>query len=204
MVIKDTYLTIEARSEGLFKDKGSKFIALAYPVHDEEEIKGIINNLKKDYHSARHHCYAWRLGAEMNSYRINDDGEPSGTAGKPIFGQIQSNNLTNILIVVIRYFGGTLLGVSGLINAYKKAAADTINNAEVISKRVEDIVEVSFDYSSMNDIMKLIKEEKLEQIKSLFDLSCKITLAVRQSLTAGISEKLGKIEKTEIRVIGKR
>lgn len=204
MVIKDTYLTIEDCSEGLYKDKGSKFIALVYPVGEEEEIKSIISKLRKDHHSARHHCYAWRLGAEMNSYRINDDGEPSGTAGKPIFGQIQSNNLTNILIVVIRYFGGTLLGVSGLINAYKKAAADAINNAEIISKQVEDIIEVSFDYSSMNDVMRLLKEEKLEMNDSVFNLSCKITVAVRQSLTATISEKLENIEKTKVKIIRTR
>jgi uncharacterized YigZ family protein len=140
----------------------------------------------------------------MKSYRINDDGEPSGTAGKPIFGQIQSHNITNILIVVIRYFGGTLLGVSGLINAYKKAAAEAINNATVVSKRVEDIIEVTFDYSSMNSIMKLMKEEKLEQIESKFDLSCKIVFAVRQSFSSMISAKLKKIEKTEIAIIGKR
>jgi len=203
-VIKDTYLTIKDCSEGLYKDKGSKFIALVYPVGEEEEIKSIISKLRKDHHSARHHCYAWRLGAEMNSYRINDDGEPSGTAGKPIFGQIQSNNLTNILIVVIRYFGGTLLGVSGLINAYKKAAADAINNAEIISKQVEDIIEVSFDYSSMNDVMRLLKEEKLEMNDSVFNLSCKITVAVRQSLTATISEKLENIEKTKVKIIRTR
>jgi uncharacterized YigZ family protein len=200
----DTYFTIEASSEGLFKDKGSKFIAFAFPIRKEEEVKGIIHKLKKDHHSARHHCYAWRIGADKKLYRINDDGEPSGTAGKPIFGQIQSHNLTNILIVVVRYFGGTLLGVSGLISAYKKATYDAIENAIIIEKHVEDIIEVTFDYSSMNMIMKLMKDEKLEQIESKFDLSCKIIFAVRQSSSLRIKEKLEKIEKTEINIIGER
>lgn len=204
MEIKDTYLTIEAPSEGLFKDKGSKFIALAYPVSNEGEIKGIIGKLKKDHHSARHHCYAWRLGTEMKSYRVNDDGEPSGTAGKQIFGQIQSYNLTNILIIVIRYFGGTLLGVSGLINAYKKATSDAIENVRIVSKQVEDIVELSFNYSSMNDVMKLLKEEKLKHIESHFDLSCKITFAVRQSFSLRILSQFKKIESVEAQIIGKR
>lgn len=204
MEIKDTYLTIEAPSEGLFKDKGSKFIALAYPVSNEGEIKGIIGKLKKDHHSARHHCYAWRLGTEMKSYRVNDDGEPSGTAGKQIFGQIQSYNLTNILIIVIRYFGGTLLGVSGLINAYKKATSDAIENVRIVSKQVEDIVELSFNYSSMNDVMKLLKEEKLKHIESHFDLSCKIIFAVRQSFSLRILSQFKKIESVEAQIIGKR
>ncbi len=130
----DSYLTIEKNTEGLFKDKGSKFLAFAYPVEEEEEIKEYIQALKKEHYSARHHCYAWRLGAEKTHFRANDDGEPSSTAGKPILGQIQKNDLTNILIVVVRYFGGTLLGVSGLINAYRGAAADVINNSIIVEK----------------------------------------------------------------------
>ena len=135
--MEDTYKTIEKPSEGLFKDKGSKFISFAFPVDNEEEIKEIVQSIKKEHHSARHHCYAWRLGADQLLFRANDDGEPSSTAGKPILGQIQSFDLTNILIVVVRYFGGTLLGVSGLINAYRNAALDAINQAEIVEKLVE-------------------------------------------------------------------
>ncbi|MDP2112754.1 MAG: YigZ family protein, partial [Bacteroidota bacterium] len=130
--MEDTYKTIEKPSEGLFKDKGSKFISFAFPVNSEDEIKDIVQSIKKEHHSARHHCYAWRLGADHLHFRANDDGEPSSTAGKPILGQIQSFDLTNILIVVVRYFGGTLLGVSGLINAYRSAALDAINQAEIV------------------------------------------------------------------------
>ena len=132
MSTADKYLTIEKNSDGIFKDRGSKFLAFAYPVSSPEEIKIILAELRKKYHDARHHCYAYMLGAEKETYRSNDDGEPSSSAGKPILGQIQSNNLSNILIVVVRYFGGTLLGVGGLINAYRSAAADAIRNANII------------------------------------------------------------------------
>jgi uncharacterized YigZ family protein len=130
----DSYKTIKKESQGYFKDKGSKFLAFAFPVKSEEEIKEILTRLRKEHHSARHHCYAWRLGSEEITFRANDDGEPSSTAGKPILGQLLSFEVTNILIIVVRYFGGTLLGVSGLINAYKNAAADSLNNAEIIEK----------------------------------------------------------------------
>ena len=131
---KDNYLSIEKRSEGIYKDRGSKFLAFAFPVYQEDEIKDILAELRKEYHDARHHCYAYRLGASKEIYRVNDDGEPSSSAGKPIFGQIQSNDLSNILIVVVRYFGGTLLGVGGLINAYRSAAADALINASIIER----------------------------------------------------------------------
>ena len=154
--MEDTYKTIEKPSEGLFKDKGSKFISLAFPVNSEEEIKEIVQSIKKEHHSARHHCYAWRLGADQLHFRANDDGEPSSTAGKPILGQIQSFDLTNILIVVVRYFGGTLLGVSGLINAYRSAALDAINQAEIVEKLVEKWLLVDFDYGAMNEDRKSV------------------------------------------------
>lgn len=194
----DTYQTIEAASEGLFKDKGSKFITYAYPIQNEEEVKPIISKLKKEHHSARHHCYAWRLGSQGKNYRANDDGEPSGTAGRPILGQLQSHNLTNILVVVVRYFGGTLLGVSGLINAYRKGTIDALDNAQIVEKIVMDHLEVNYDYLAMNAIMHLIKEEQLEQLKTTFDLRCQIIIAVRQRDTNRILEKLHKIEGIEI------
>lgn len=190
----DTYKTIKEASEGLYKEKGSKFIALAYPVACEEETKEHIAHLKKEYYNARHHCYAYMLGADKLEFRANDDGEPSSTAGKPILGQILSNDITNILIVVIRYFGGTKLGVSGLIQAYKAAAADAISNAEIIEKTINDIYDINFDYLAMNDVMKIIKDDQPEQLGQDFNLRCKITLSIRQSEVDKIIEKFLKIE----------
>lgn len=190
----DTYKTIAKISEGLYKEKGSKFLAYAIPVVSEEEIKEHISQLKKEFYDARHHCYAYMLGADKLEYRANDDGEPSSTAGKPILGQILSQDLTNILIVVIRYFGGTKLGVSGLINAYKTAALSAISNAEILEKTVNDIYDIHFDYLVMNDVMRIIKEEQPLQIDQDFNLTCKITLSIRQSECEKIIEKFEKIE----------
>ena len=157
--MEDLYRTVEVVAEGLYKEKGSKFLAFVYPVATEEQIREIITGIKGKYYDARHHCYAWRLGAAKNHFRMNDDGEPSSTAGKPIFGQIQSFDLTNVLIVVVRYFGGTKLGVSGLINAYREAAADAIRNAVIVEKTVDEILRIRFSYLVLNDVMKVIKEE---------------------------------------------
>lgn len=190
----DTYNTIKQASEGIYKEKGSKFITYAYPVTNEKEIKELISSLKKEYYDARHHCYAYMLGADKKEFRANDDGEPSSTAGKPILGQILSNDITNILIVVIRYFGGTKLGVSGLIHAYKTAAADAISNAEIIEKTVNDIYNINFDYLVMNDVMKIIKEDQPEQLGQDFNLTCKITLSIRQTEVKKIIEKFSKID----------
>lgn len=189
----DLYKTISKTSEGIYKEKGSKFIAYAYPVNSEEEIKEIIAKLKKEYYDARHHCYAYMLGSDKKNFRANDDGEPSSTAGKPILGQILSYDLTNILIVVIRYFGGTKLGVSGLIHAYKTAALDTIENAEIFEKTVNDIYDIHFDYLVMNDIMRIIKEEQPEQISQDFNLTCKIRLSIRQSEVEKIIKRFKKV-----------
>lgn len=198
MLFDDTYLTIQQASEGLFKDKGSKFLAYAYPVKSEEEIKVHLATLRKLHPSARHHCYAFRLGADKQAYRANDDGEPSNTAGKPILGQIQSKDLTNILIVVVRYFGGTLLGVSGLINAYKLAAADAIVKAQIIEKTVNELYEIRFGYLQMNDVMKIMKEEKLEQLANEFELACKLTFSVRKSNADKVIELMKKVEGLEL------
>ena len=193
-MMKDTYKTISKPSEGIFKDKGSKFIAFAYPVTSEDEIRQIIQTIKKEHHSARHHCYAWRLGHEKLLFRANDDGEPSSTAGKPILGQIQRFDLTNILIIVVRYFGGTLLGVSGLINAYRYAALDALNQAEIIDKLVEGLLLIEFDYGAMNEVMKIFKDEMLPQIDAQFDLKCKIKTHVRLSEIVRIENEILKIE----------
>jgi uncharacterized YigZ family protein len=177
----DTYKTIEIESEGIYKDKGSKFIAITFPVKNEEEIKIHLQSLRKKYYDARHHCYAYALGPTRDSYRTNDDGEPSGTAGKPIFGQILSYEVTNILIVVVRYFGGIKLGVRGLINAYKAAAADAIQNNRIIVKQILEIYELQFEYPLMNDVMKILKDQNLEQISNNFGINCQILFAVRKN-----------------------
>ena len=190
----DSYKTIKNISEGIYKEKGSKFITYAFPVNCEEDIKIEIDKLKKEYYDARHHCYAYMLGADKKTFRANDDGEPSSTAGKPILGQILSTELTNILIVVIRYFGGTKLGVSGLIRAYKTAALDAISNSEIIEKTVNDIYDIHFDYLVMNDVMRIIKEEEPLQIDQDFNLTCRITLSIRQSEVEKIIERFSKID----------
>ena len=197
----DSYLTIAKSAEGLFKDKGSRFLAYAYPVETEDEIKQLIQDLKKEHFSARHHCYAWQLGAEKNLFRANDDGEPSSTAGKPILGQIQRFNLTNVLIVVVRYFGGTLLGVSGLIHAYREAAADALNHAEIVEKLVEVSFWVEFDYLNMNKVMKIFKDENLPQLKNEFDLRCKIKTFIRKSGSERLFQSFKKIEGVVVQLI---
>lgn len=190
----DSYKTIKNKSEGIYKEKGSKFITYAFPITCEEDVKIEIDKLKKEYYDARHHCYAYMLGADKKTFRANDDGEPSSTAGKPILGQILSSNLTNILIVVVRYFGGTKLGVGGLIHAYKTAAHDAISNAEIIDKTVNDIYDIHFDYLVMNDVMRIIKEDEPLQIDQDFNLTCRITLSIRQSEVEKIIERFSKID----------
>jgi len=197
-LMEDTFKTISKPSEGLFKDKGSKFISFAFPVNSEDEIRNIVLLIRKEHHSARHHCYAWRLGYDKLLFRANDDGEPSSTAGKPILGQIQSFDLTNILIVVVRYFGGTLLGVSGLINAYRNAASDAIIQAEIIEKLVEKQLFVEFEYAALNEVMKIFKEEKLPQNEPQFDLKCQIKTQIRLKDLSRIEEELKKVESVKI------
>ena len=199
--MEDIFKTIEKPSEGLYKDKGSRFISYAFPVNSEEQIREIVQSIKKEHHSARHHCYAWRLGSDKLLFRTNDDGEPSSTAGKPILGQIQSFDLTNILIVVVRYFGGTLLGVSGLINAYRNAALDAVNQAEIVEKLLEKWFLVEFDYGAMNEVMKVFKDEKLPQIDPQFDLKCKIKTFVRLSESNQIEKSLLKINSVQVKDI---
>jgi len=177
-MMNDLYRTIQNPAEGLYKEKGSKFFAFTYPVSTIEEIKGRMAYLQKQFHDARHHCYAWRLGADMERYRVNDDGEPSGSAGNPIYGQIQSRKLTDILVVVIRYFGGTLLGVGGLINAYRSATSDSFEQARIVELKVYNLIHVQFEYSEMNSVMKVIKDLDLSFENQEFDLNCSLTLKV--------------------------
>lgn len=200
----DIYKTLKAPSKGIYKDKGSRFLSFAFPLSDKEEIKPIIDKIRKEHHEARHHCYAYMIGHERNNWRVNDDGEPSGTAGRPILGQINSHELTNILIVVVRYFGGTLLGVSGLINAYRSAASDAIDNAEIIAATVQEYYEITFQYITMNDVMKIIKEENINQSDQIFDLKCRIKLNFRTSAKDKILLRLSRIEELEVRYLETR
>ena len=198
MQIKDTYASIAGRADGLFKDNGSRFIAQAYPVETEEEVKEIVGGLKKEYHDARHHCYAYRLGLDGSRWRANDDGEPSGSAGRPILGQIDAAGLSDILVVVIRYFGGIKLGIPGLIRAYKTSTADALAQARVIEKIAGKDYRLSFPYLSMNAVMKVVKDLSLPQKDQSFAERCSMLLRVRLSQEAAFLERVSGIEGLEV------
>ena len=190
IAIIDTYLTLDhAKGDILYKDKGSKFIGYAFPINDEDEVKTHIEELKRKHHSARHWCYAWRLGIEQIGYRINDDGEPNNSAGQPIYGQILSKNITNVLLVVVRYFGGTKLGLGGLINAYKTTAKWTLDESVIIERTIDVKFQVMFDYANMNKVMRIVKENNLEILTQKMELKCDFIIAVRK-------KNAGKIEKS--------
>ena len=198
MMFDDTYHSIAAPSKGLYKDKGSKFIALAYPVKTEEEVKIKLAEVRREYHDARHHCYAYVLGFDKSAHRYNDDGEPSGTAGRPIFGQLQSKDLTNVLMIVVRYFGGTKLGVSGLIAAYKTASQDALEAADILSLTVNDVYELSFEYPLMNKVMRVVKDDDLKIVDQDFQISCKLSFQVRKNFSNRIYERFSKIHGVKI------
>lgn len=190
----DTFLTIKSVSEGIFKDKGSKFLSFAFPVETVDEVKTIVQQKRTEFYDARHVCYAYMLGAERTSFRAVDDGEPSSTAGRPILGQINSCQLTNVLVIVVRYFGGILLGTSGLINAYKEAAAAAIENAQIEEKIVKSAIQVTFKYPQLNDIMRVVKEQDLEVSGQEFGFDeNKMTLWVRNSQLNAVKEKIKQI-----------
>lgn len=190
----DRYKTIEGPSEGLYREKGSRFLSFSFPVSRVEDIKPILDTLRKQYHDARHHCYAYMLGQERLTWRVNDDGEPSGTGGKPILGQINSYGLTNILIVVVRYFGGTLLGVSGLINAYRSAAASALENARITERMLQEHYFLTFPYIAMNDVMKVLKEENIAQYDQVFDTECRLNISFRASAREKVIARLSRID----------
>lgn len=192
-MIPDSYHTLEAPAEAVFKEKSSKFLAYAYPVGGEEEIRERIEVLRKRYYDATHHCYAWRLGPQGEAFRANDDGEPSGTAGKPILGQLLSHELTDCLVVVVRYFGGTKLGVSGLIAAYREAAAEAIAAGRIVERTVDTLVEVEFSYLAMNDVMRVVKEEQPRVREQHFDNLCRMLLSIRRSAADQLVGKLRKV-----------
>lgn len=201
MQVKDTYSSIADRSDGLFKDNGSRFIAQAYPVETEGEIKEIVEKLKKEYHDARHHCYAYRLGLDGARFRANDDGEPSGSAGRPILGQIDSAGLSDVLVVVVRYFGGIKLGIPGLIRAYRTSTADALAQARVVEKIAGRNYQVSFPYLAMNSVMKVVKDLSLQQRDQSFGESCSLDLRVRLSLEADFLERMSHIDGVEVNII---
>ena len=194
MLFTDTYKTISHPSEGLFKDRGSRFISYAYPVKSEAEAKQLVNNLRTEHSKARHFCWAYRLSPDRTVFRLNDDGEPSGTAGRPILNILLSADVTNILVVVVRYFGGTLLGVPGLINAYKSAAQEAVTAADIVEKTVNDVYRLSFGYLMMNEVKKIIKEENLEGSNEKFDNDCSMEISVRKSQ---LNRVIGKFEKVD-------
>ena len=199
MLFDDTYRTIKTPSEGIFKDKGSKFLAFAYPITSEADIKPIIAKIKAEHAKANHHCWAMRLTPDRSVFKLNDDGEPSGTAGRPILNTLLSHDLTNVLIVVVRYFGGTLLGVPGLINAYKQATEDVLNQALVIEKTVNDVYTITFNYLKMNDLMRLVKEEYIEILNQHFDNDCSLEVSVRKMQVNPFLAKLNKIDSVVVK-----
>jgi uncharacterized YigZ family protein len=193
VLFDDTYKTISQPSESIFRDRGSKFLGYAYPVTSDNDIKAIVANLKAEHPKANHHCWAIRLGIDRSVFRVNDDGEPSGTAGRPILNTLLSRNITNTLVVVVRYFGGTLLGVPGLINAYKTATEMALDAAQVIEKTVNDIYTIAFDYVQMNDVMRIIKDEQLQILEQLSELNCQIKFSVRKTQVEAVMYKLNKV-----------
>lgn len=191
--MSDTFRTIASSSEGSYKEKGSKFLSFAFSVKNVDEINQILAQYRKQYYDARHICYAYMLGNAKNEWRANDDGEPSGTAGRPILGQINSFELTNVLVIVVRYFGGILLGTGGLITAYKEASRDALEQASIVEQTIDEIISIEFDYLLMNEVMRIVKEMSLQILDQSFDNMCAMKLAIRQSDAEKLKSKLGNI-----------
>lgn len=192
--MNDSYKTIQGTGEGYYTEKRSKFLAFAHHVESAEEVKEIVDGYRKKYYDARHCCYAYMLGADRSAYRANDDGEPSSTAGKPILGQINSKELTNILICVIRYYGGVNLGTGGLIVAYRTAAADAISHCEIVERLVEEQVTFSFSYPMMNGVMRVVKDMDARIVAQKFELSCEVVLSIRKSLAGELRARLKQLK----------
>ncbi len=201
MEANDAYLTIEGQAEAIYEERSSKFLTYAYHVRTEEQIHEHLDALRKQYYDATHHCYAWRLGPHGEQFRANDDGEPSGTAGKPILGQLLSHELTDCLVVVVRYFGGTKLGVSGLIQAYKESTQAVIEECKIVEKTVDVHIKVDFSYMIMNNIMRIIKEESPRIESQEFDNLCSMTLLMRQSRADGLIGKLNKVSGATVEIL---
>lgn len=192
METTDSYLTLARPAEASSRERSSKFLSFAYPVENEEQIREALDALRKRFYDATHHCYAWRLGPTGEPFRSNDDGEPSGTAGRPILGQLLSAGVTNCLVVVVRYFGGTKLGVPGLFAAYREAAAEAIAAARIVERTVDRTIRIDFPYAAMNDIMRVVKEERPRIVEQRFDNLCTMRLAIRESCAERLAERLKK------------
>jgi len=201
---KDEFLTITKTGKGIYKEKGSKFFGFIFPVENEDAVKKKLEEIKATYHDARHHCYAYRLGPEEEKFRMNDDGEPSSTAGKPIYGQILSNNLTNVLVIVVRYFGGTKLGTSGLIRAYKTAAEEAIENSKIRKMTIHELYSIEFNYDLMNDVMKILHDEEIEPIKKNFKETCTFTLGIRKTKESKTVQRFEKINGLDIKKLNNK
>jgi uncharacterized YigZ family protein len=198
----EKYLTVSKSVESIYKEKGSKFLSFLYPVTSVEEVKEYLTQLKKKYYDATHHCYAYIIGYDKETFRMNDDGEPSSTAGKPIYGQLQSNDLTNVLLVVVRYFGGTKLGVSGLIKAYKESSAECIALAEIVEKQVKHKYNIYFAYEDMNVVMNILKQNNAEQKNQIFDLNCQIEVLIDKRNSLKFESSIPPVSTIRIEFVG--
>ncbi|MEZ0487356.1 IMPACT family protein [Fibrella aquatica] len=201
MIIDDTFHTLAGEATGEFRDRGSKFLAFAYPINSETDTRTYLDLLRAQHPKAVHHCYAYRLGVDKNNFRANDDGEPSGSAGRPILNVLYSRELTNVLVVVVRYFGGTLLGVPGLINAYKTATIAALDAATITEQTVNEIYQVRYPFEQMNEVMRLVKEQHLTVLKQDYDTACILDIEVRKSLVSTVLERLGKLEGISLRFV---
>jgi len=199
MLFDDTYKTIVGEAESVFSDKGSKFIAIAYPIKSEEEVKLILSSLRLKHPKARHFCWALRLTTDRSNFRIQDDGEPSGTAGRPILNSLLSADITDVMVVVVRYFGGTLLGVPGLINAYKTAATGAISTANIVERTLNDVYDIFFPYLAMNDVMRAVKDEQPKILAQTFDNDCYMRLSIRKSSLNKLLNMLEKIDQLTLK-----
>ena len=197
----ESYKTIKGTSEAIYKEKGSKFIAKAFAIESVDQFRQELLSVKKEYHDARHHCYAYRINPEKEQFRSNDDGEPSGSAGKPILNQLYSFGLFNVGLIVIRYFGGTKLGVSGLINAYKTSAKDALTDAKIITKHITGDYDLEFEYPLLNEVMRIIKEENLTILYQKFEMKCVIKITVKKNLEEKIISRLSKLHKLKIKAL---
>lgn len=201
MLFEDSYKIVTSAGGGLYKEKGSKFIAEAFPVHSEAEVKEHVAEIKKKYFDAKHHCYAFMIGPDKACYRSSDDGEPSGTAGKPILNQILSKDVTNVCVVVTRYFGGQLLGVPGLINAYKSAAREALDNCSIVEKTIDEVYSLEFDYPLLNEVMRILKDENLQQQNPKFEIRCYLEISIRQSDSDRIIAKIKRLYGVDVKYL---
>ncbi|WP_375447348.1 IMPACT family protein [uncultured Fibrella sp.] len=201
MIVDDTFRTLATPTTGEYRDRGSKFLAFAYPIRTESDVRTYLEALRTQHPKAVHHCYAYRLGVDRNNYRANDDGEPGGSAGRPILNVLYSRDLTNVLVVVVRYFGGTLLGVPGLINAYKTATNAALDEATMIEQTVNETYQVRYPFEQMNEVMRLVKEQHLIVLRQDYDTACILEIEVRKSLVVIVLQRLGKLEGVEISLL---